>query len=72
MGGVMRSVEWRSEHVVILSAEHYAYLQQIARRSRLQGHSKNPAGDDGDGFGAVFAEVFARLAHGQPTGADQE
>ena len=33
----MRSVDWRSEHVVMLSAEHYADLQQVARRSRLTG-----------------------------------
>ena len=25
------------EHVVIISAEHYAYLQQIGRRARLTG-----------------------------------
>ena len=36
-----------------------------------QGHSKNPAGDDCDGFGAVLAEVFACLAHGQALGTDQ-
>ena len=37
----------------------------------IQGHSKNPAGDEGDGFGAVFAEVFARLGHREALGADE-
>ena len=36
-----------------------------------QGHSKNPFCDEGDGFGAVFAEVFAGLAHGEATGSDE-
>ena len=37
----------------------------------LQGHSKNASSDEGDGVGAVFAEVFARLAHGQAAGSDE-
>ena len=36
-----------------------------------QGHSKIPPCHDGDGLGAVFAEVFARLAHGQAAGSDE-
>ena len=36
-----------------------------------QGHSKNPSCDEGDGIGAVLAEVFARLAHGQAAGSDE-
>lgn len=37
----------------------------------VQGHSKNPLCDDGDGFGAVLAEVFAGFAHGQAAGSDE-
>ena len=36
-----------------------------------QGHSKNPSGDECDGLGAVLAEVFARLGHGQAAGSDE-
>jgi hypothetical protein len=36
----------------------------------MQGHSKNPPGDGFDGFGAVFAEVFACFADGLASAAD--
>ena len=36
-----------------------------------QGHSKNPASDDCDGFGAVFAEVLAGFGHGKASGSDE-
>ena len=38
---------------------------------RSQGHSKNPSCDDGDGLGAVLAEVFAGFADGQAAGPDE-
>ena len=41
------------------------------RRVGRQGHSKKPASYDGDGLGAVLAEVLARLGHGQATCSDQ-
>ena len=37
----------------------------------LQGHSKNPSGNDRDRFGTVLTEVLAGLGHGQTAGADE-
>ena len=42
-----------------------------SRRSSSSGPFKESACHDGDGLGAVFAEVFARLAHGQAAGSDE-
>lgn len=38
---------------------------------RAQGHSKNLSCDEGDRLGAILAEVFASLAHGQAAGSDE-
>ena len=32
---------------------------------------KNPSCDEGDRLGAILAEVFAGLAHGQAAGSDE-
>ena len=37
------------------------------RLTKMQGHSKNPPGDDGNGVGSVLAEVFAGFSHGDLT-----
>jgi hypothetical protein len=36
-----------------------------------QGHSKNPAGNDGDRFGTILAEVLASFGHRKASGSDQ-
>jgi len=36
-----------------------------------QGHSKKPAGDESDRFGAILAEVFAGLRHGHAAGTNE-
>jgi len=37
----------------------------------MQGHSKKPSGDDGDGLCAILAEVLSGLGHGHAAGADK-
>ena len=36
-----------------------------------QGHSKKPAGDDGNHLGAILAEVLSGLRHGHATGTNE-
>ena len=57
---------WESPRLTCVDA-----VGVYGERGATQGHSKNPAGDDGDGFGAVLAEVFSRFPHGETTGADE-
>jgi hypothetical protein len=51
--------------------DHIRDIEDPRVPGMVQGHSKNPSGDDCNGFGSILAEVLARLGHGQARGANE-